>query len=251
MNYEDRYVVFLDILGFKNMVMNSENNPNLLEKINKILNQIQKIKKDKYSLFTESDRQISIFSDSIIISYSSINPGIVYPILENIICLCIEFSYENIWIRGGISFGKLYHKGDKCFGPALVNAINLESKHAKYARVVVDTDFLVTTTANPPKLFSSNEHKNQIMEFLKKDSSDNLYYLDFLDSILDSLDYPEDIKNTFVKIKNNITQSLISYKNNTQILEKYEWMKNYYNQTIEKNFLVETSWELKNSLLIQ
>lgn len=77
MNYEDRYVIFLDILGFKNMVMKSENNPNLLEKINKILNRIQEIKTDDV-LLTKSDRQVSIFSDSIIISYSSIKPGIVF-----------------------------------------------------------------------------------------------------------------------------------------------------------------------------
>lgn len=249
MNYENRYVIFLDILGFKNMVMKSENNPNLLEKINKILNRIQEIKTDDV-LLTKSDRQVSIFSDSIIISYSSIKPGIVYPILEDIIYLCIEFSYENIWIRGGISFGKLYHKGDKCFGPALINATNLESKHAKYARVVVDTDFLVTTIANPPKSFSIKEYKNGIMDLLKKDSSDNVYYLNFLDSIPYTLDNPDDIETIFFKIKNNITQSLISYKNNTEILEKYEWMKNYYNETVEKNFSVETSCEVKKPLLI-
>ena len=45
---------------------------------------------------------------------------------------------KGIFLRGGLTFGKVFHKGNICFGPALINSVMLESKYAKYPCVAVD-----------------------------------------------------------------------------------------------------------------
>jgi hypothetical protein len=47
---------------------------------------------------------------------------------------------HQILIRGGIAKGKLFHvEGGPLFGPAMNRAYFLESKKAKYPRVIIDS----------------------------------------------------------------------------------------------------------------
>ena len=73
--YKDRYIVFIDILGFKDIVNKSNNDNKKAKEILENLKYIERIKKENDEVFnlTSINRKVTIFSDSIIISYPSFN----------------------------------------------------------------------------------------------------------------------------------------------------------------------------------
>ncbi|WP_338988091.1 hypothetical protein KST01_03635 [Fusobacterium animalis] len=46
----------------------------------------------------------------------------------DIIYISIELLDKGVYIRGGMTYGKLYHENNICFGPAMVEAYSLEQK---------------------------------------------------------------------------------------------------------------------------
>ena len=70
--YENRYVVFIDILGFKDIVSKSNNDDKKAEKILENLKYIEEIKKENDDIYklTTIGRKIAVFSDSNILSSS-------------------------------------------------------------------------------------------------------------------------------------------------------------------------------------
>ena len=75
--YENRYVVFIDILGFKDIVTKSNNDDKKAGKILENLKYIEEIKKENDDIYklTAIGRKIAVFSDSIVISYPLLNSG--------------------------------------------------------------------------------------------------------------------------------------------------------------------------------
>ena len=77
-NYKLKYVAFLDLLGFKNMVYQSVGDQNILNNINIALSYIGKMQHDNYNgimPMVDLGKQVTAFSDSIVISYDASIPG--------------------------------------------------------------------------------------------------------------------------------------------------------------------------------
>lgn len=60
--------------------------------------------------------------------------------LEDLTYLQGELAAKNILLRGGIAAGRIYVGPMGIFGPALIEAYLLESKHAQYPRIVLHPD---------------------------------------------------------------------------------------------------------------
>jgi hypothetical protein len=132
--YEDRVVAFIDILGFRHLVARG--------KVREILKAMDIIR--NRLVLIEGVRQASLktiqFSDSIIFSASNDDDGIVH-ITHFVSLLASELFLNGIWCRGAITLGKMHHQGNVAFGPAVVDAVDMESQLAVYPRVLV-TDTL-------------------------------------------------------------------------------------------------------------
>lgn len=115
--YEERVVAFIDILGFSNMVNESENDQEILRIIITALSKIREIKKMNT---INSEIEVAVFSDNIVISYFENNKDAEFNLIKDSILLQTLLLIEGIYVRGGITRGKLYHKGNFVFGPALV-----------------------------------------------------------------------------------------------------------------------------------
>lgn len=79
------------------------------------------------------------FSDSFVISAPADNPGACDLLLRAIQIVHFQFFFSiGMLMRGGIALGDVVHeRGGALFGPAMIEAYELESKHAIYSRVVV------------------------------------------------------------------------------------------------------------------
>lgn len=217
--YEERIVLFLDILGFKSLVKDSENNKAVFYKIFEALSKLNNYqdRQGKIPL-----REITTFSDSIVISYPLDNrflPRIIYEI-RDLVLILLEY---NILCRGGIGFGKLYHHGSLVYGPAMVEAYELESYAAKYPRVVIkEADFLKYIKVCS---FKNYEH------FIMKDDDGiryinifNFYYSDTGEMCYESKFLKDKMEEIISK---NITNS------DNRIREKYEWLLNKFQEGLK------------------
>jgi hypothetical protein len=157
--YKYRLVAFIDILGWKETIQS--------EKVDRLFTVLEKLKEkileetllekhfhetrqksdDKKKiaearLFVQKqDRQITLFSDSIIISYNGDKDNLqwsFHELIASIYELHEKLLEDGYLIRGAVTYDKLYHKNEKCFGPALVRAIGLEAACAGKPRVIFD-----------------------------------------------------------------------------------------------------------------
>ena len=140
--YEQRVVAFIDILGFSSLVRDADKNPSLIEKIYFAL----ELGKDpSRGLPTETKGKIDYkqhaFSDSIVISSKPSEEGF-WHMLGSAAALSLSLSMEGIYTRGGIRIGNLFHSQDMVFGPALVDAYNLETSVADVPRIVYGNECL-------------------------------------------------------------------------------------------------------------
>ena len=120
--YEERIIAFVDILGFKNII-----NKNSAEEIKNML-LIPKTYFLDQTTEKYTDIQISMFSDSIIISFLYTKEHAVYNLLLDLVNILIKFVYVGVICRGSIVKGLVYHNREFLFGPAFVEAYELEKK---------------------------------------------------------------------------------------------------------------------------
>ncbi|WP_138826478.1 MULTISPECIES: hypothetical protein [Bacillus] len=231
--YEYRYIVFIDILGFKNLVEESSSNEDQLERIHRALKYISEIKQENAEgqlSLREQGEEITVFSDSIVISMPVLERNAGWYLLNKVIFIQMNLMSLGICIRGGMTVGELYHNDNIVFGPAMNEAYGLESNCAIYPRVIVDSKYLTIAYSNgnnPPE-----EEQRHFESYMVKQDRDGNYYVDFINQEL-NVDGIEEYIYLLEKAKQLIVMNLNRYNNKPQILMKYEWLKNYFNQTCE------------------
>ena len=161
--YEKRLVAFIDILGFKEIVKQSEKDISKIELIYSVLDYLKNWEvQEKWDLRLveiEEDAQkrgienfdirgktnITAFSDSIVVSVKVDN-----NINEMASTLIINLAYigailleKGILFRGGLTVGNLIHiENGTVFGQGLIDSYKLESNNAKYPRIVLSDKLL-------------------------------------------------------------------------------------------------------------
>lgn len=237
--YENRILAFVDILGFKNMVQVSASNFQEQIRLMKAMDIIHSYKTlndegldgglRKYGV------QVTTFSDSAILSYPISFDGGLFHVLLDLIHLQIDLACLGIFIRGGISIGPAHHDEFNAFGPAMVDAYELESKIAKYPRIILSGQTISAGIA------ASKRHQNpfdiSLLNSLIKQDADDFYFLDYL-SQYQELDFPEyDYYNWLEKIRNYLIYNLNAYYIDARIYPKYLWMLNYWNNVLDPQTL--------------
>lgn len=167
--YRTGFIFYMDILGCRGLSLNSSEDDASLNKVKKIVDIFMEIEKQyedehwgkNYKMpFTHDghtvDRNLgeanievtmSLFSDSIIISYfpeAADRFVIWYEQMHQIfndICRTVYiFARNGIFLRGGMGYGKLYHCGSICYGPALLEAVRLEDEIC-YPTIAISDSF--------------------------------------------------------------------------------------------------------------
>jgi hypothetical protein len=167
MKFEDRIVVFIDILGFGGLVEEAAKDPkgdasdrleNALDIIQNLAIKTSKERSAKTSegrsLLQKADPSIQIFSDSVILSISPMSSELKNLFLE-LSRLFVRLMIEGVWIRGGISYGKLSVPRKKPCGPAVNSAYQIESKVAGFPRLALSASMVNFCRENDPGILDS------------------------------------------------------------------------------------------------
>lgn len=230
MEYQDRIVCFLDILGFEGHIDKtiSQNGEDNLKNIDNLISAIESIRyfTDIDKLKEDESKMVTQFSDSVVISFlANEESGVFYSLLE-IMWIQVNLVMHGFLCRGGIVRGKLIHTDKYLFGPAMVNAYILESKAALYPRVILDDSIIETGSNAHGRHHHAQHEKESIMSLLKRDT-DGMYYIDYITEGQSELNDPEcDYPIYLYNLGKIITRGLRSH--DPSVLIKYQWLKEKY-----------------------
>lgn len=153
---EPRFVCFLDILGFSNMIEEYETNlsSSILQDIHLAYEESLKILEFNTSAKNNDavkHLKYQMFSDCVSISIPYFDNQEDFINNLSIISTFINgFQYnmmtKGFFVRGGISIGSFYSNNHIIFSQGLVNSYMLESKKAKYPRILVDEKIMQKLT---------------------------------------------------------------------------------------------------------
>jgi hypothetical protein len=238
--YENRIVIFIDILGFKNTIRktinadgsdNSKQIEGIIEALNLIRTQLNVDLDNKNDLQT---RKITHFSDSIIISFKEDQEGEVFNTLYCIQKLIILLIEKGIICRGAISYGKLVHNNQYVFGPALIKAYETETKAALYPRIILDRTIIEIGVKYHYFENTSIDEKTAIKNLLLKDT-DDMYFIDYFLNPEPALpNFKEDLGPYIKNLRMLILTGLMDGREHPDIKIKYNWMKNKFNTLVKK-----------------
>jgi len=237
--YEERLCLFLDILGFKTKIDDSvrdpEKSPKSIERpmtasrIHSALSAISRAMKPSISGLhydLKSSKQVSQFSDSIVVSYSLAERGAVFSMLYDIYLLQINLVQHGFLVRGAISVGKLFHDEHIVFGPALVEAAELE-KLAMYPRVILGQEIFQLGSVD-----MNGDSDDIVASFVKLDL-DGMYYIDYFGVSSGDFDSEwDDLFQYFFKLR-EIIQRMSFLTLNLSIKLKHSWMLKKFNDIAE------------------
>ena len=230
--YENCYVAFLDILGFKDLLEH-----NNMEEIRKIFEEIREFRPNPFVELPAHDHiKFHIMSDSIIVYVDADIQDSFISLTE--VCYQIQIYLlrreQPVLLRGGIAKGNLYRDKDVIFGTGLSRAYSLENALASYPRIIFTEATLNEGLENSRY---TGIWDNLSMFYLM--DNDDLYYIDFLYITYyfkhlyntETNDTDLAIMNYFEKLDNFVNEHL-SDELNPSIRTKYLWLKEKINATI-------------------
>ena len=222
-NLKDKYVAFLDVMGFSNLVNSGRIEPleSYFEKINEVLG---KLKRDKANI------QCFMISDSIILIAPD-DLSELRQLFSAIRRIHINLLWRKILVRGAVSFGQIYYNPDKniIVGKAFIKAYNLEKDMAIFPRVIVDPIIVKRLgqdrTAFPEQFKSGSvyEFENRVIYNQSSFSriSEDAIFIDYACKVIKKADINGCLKHTYAMIVDNLYGDQRHYT-------KYIWLKNYF-----------------------
>jgi hypothetical protein len=237
--YRKAVVTFLDVLGFKHLVetRSPEDILKILKAVKRFTAGDQDPREDKeFNAFT------TMFSDCVVrvrpidtAANKRFPIGIPYYEIVDLLHAQCELINLGILVRGAVTFGDIYFDAESVFGPALVDAYNLESKLALYPRIVISSDLLMGIRENDlmrSKAHSVAEEFQYINGLISCDGG-SVNYIDYIRAIHPELDESSLSLDFLLKHQRLVCDGILNFKNAAHVRKKYEWMGEYHNQFID------------------
>ncbi|EEY89244.1 hypothetical protein HMPREF0017_02216 [Acinetobacter lwoffii SH145] len=238
-HYEKRIVAFIDILGFKSLIEETQQPDCAAKKINNIkqaFDLIYKMLAEHYDVEQIKQVKYSTFSDCIVFSFPARQTNSLFFALLPLIWLQAELVWKHdILLRGVMTIGEIYHDDKIVFGPAMVEAYELETKKAIYPRIILDpkikTEYTlwldeVKKIGNADQIYDlENEQRYTFKsDGLLTEDDDGYYYVDYLDKISGEMDEPENYQD-FINHVEKLIQPYLKPHIDVSLLKKYVWLQ--------------------------
>jgi hypothetical protein len=219
--YDEKFVSFMDILGFRSFVNQPKaDSVKIIQALNQdIEHALCAVTEDKY---LDDSLSVKLFSDCFCISSNDL-----FVILKEISFIQSFLALNGIFISGALSRGLHYENHNIIFSKGLVDAYEL-SKKAKYPRVIVSNELLTE--------YGQTIEKGCILK-----SPDNICFVHYLNQF----PYYEDIPDEDVLLESHKESIVYQVNNNINIpnvLEKYKWAAEYHNHYVHASYN-QPDWE--------
>lgn len=268
--YENRLVAFIDILGFSSLISESEIGTKKLDEVYKALKYLKTFEhpagwdlefieieedaqKKGVEYFRISDKtQCTCFSDSITISVDLNNIEMNEAVSSMVVNLASIGAYlltEGILMRGGMTYGNLIHSEDGIvLGQALIDAYKIERDISSYPRILLSTKLL--EKLNYPLIRKSDRYPYHQYLNRFEDGCVGFHQLIFFQVVQSWVEMGEDIlASNLLKAKKTIINGLDENFEYPHIFSKYEWLKEQYQKLyIDDKKIKEPIYELNEGI---
>lgn len=226
-------VCYADILGFRSMTeiaFKSGNEENFLRKIKRSLNKAYEDARPDPTRdvsFTPTF-DVKFFTDNIVAAFPSYHPGddMEGQLGSLLFVFALSQTYlaaDGFWIRGGIAEGMHYQDEEIAYGPALLEAYDLDEP-GKPPRLVIAPSvwpFILKHLS-----YGDSPHYDLLLE----DPSDGQFYLNYLWVVFESLAEGEEIPFTLLsEHARQARKGLRAHSLDPAVRRKYEWIATYHN----------------------
>ena len=216
--YRDKYVAFVDLLGFKQCVVDADKHPGRRRQLLQMLALVKETLCENPSI----GMCLTHFSDCIIVSADRTPKGL-FEMLASLDTLTFNLLQHDVPVRGGLAAGGAHHDGNFVYGVAVNDAYSLE-QCAKYPMILVADAVLSDAKANGPQFenwLGYDVDGRPFVHYLRQ-------YAEYDPKVIFAgkvvLDEPA------VR-----TMDFICHRLNTHsgtVLEKAHWFRDYWNRTV-------------------
>lgn len=225
--YDDRYLAFIDVLGFSNLVSRSMTDPAVVEQLHDALSDISA--RTHAARSEDLQMEATSFSDTVIIS-TPVGDVALLHLMQVIDEFGFGLLSRNMLFRGALVQGQVLHRPNLIFGPALIDGYRLESERSFHPRIMLD-----------PKVFGAARHvdntvSTEIGRYVVVDSYDVPYLNPFARWETDS-PLSHDRLAELVQLQDIVATGLIAGSNNPSVGEKYRWLGRKLNKFISRRDL--------------
>lgn len=256
MKYDTRLIAFVDILGFKEIIKQSEKNPAKIELIYSVLDYLKvweapkswnlKVveiegdaqKKGVENFDISNKTNCTTFSDSIVISVKIDNNvnEMASTLIANLAYIGAILIEQGILIRGAITIGEIIHENNgTVFGQGLIDSYLLESSYSKYPRIIL-SDKLIAKLNYP---FGYKKDRYPYHQYLDRffDGCVGFHQMIYYEVVENSdVMTKDELVRGLTKIRKVIIEGLDMSFENPEVFEKYKWMKEQYNKLIISDY---------------
>jgi hypothetical protein len=219
--YKERYVAFLDLLGFKMLVDAAEHDAKEQARLKEALKHLR----ETLCNDTRLGSRFTYFSDCIVIS-SDVTPEALWDIFHSVGTLTRNLLQFDVLVRGGITRGGAFHSAQYLYGTAVNRAVDIEKKEARGPLTLLS-----------PEVYSDvKELGAQFLQWLESDGPDRF----FVHYLMDYAEYHKTprLQGTVSRdtdaerIAFFISRRLLS--DSCDVLAKAKWFQDYWNRTVAR-----------------
>lgn len=238
--YEDRITAFIDVLGWAEALEQSTQSPDIAKNLGIALNSLA----IHASMFefqnahgAPEDPRITQFSDCIVLSFAAHHYS--KSSLESTLGAIVLMLFNNGFLaRGGVTYGKLIHRSDMVYGPALVDAYFLERDVASSPRIILSGTLADNWGGGSP----IHDLQQNLLGYQNRwrQDDDGLFFLDYLGDpfgtrmlgVENSQRVPPEFMARWHRF---IAEHIAKYSCAPKILKKYIWLARYFNKVCEED----------------
>lgn len=222
--YERRLILFVDFLGFREVVAGTETDPAMLARLVAALDDIGRL--GEAEIFRS--QRVTQFSDSVVMSYRITEQSGVFWMINAIALTIISLAERGFLLRGAVTLGDLYHTGRHVVGPAMVRAYEMESQLARFPRVIVDPTVIRLARRRRNEDHSPDDEERYIRDFIVEDEDGQLF-IDYISwnavvavAGADDEGYPDYLATLSRLLRSGLAHS------DPRVVEKYLWLHPRY-----------------------
>ncbi|MFZ2982340.1 MAG: hypothetical protein WA085_15000 [Sphingobium sp.] len=228
--YERRLLLFIDFLGFKEVVASTERDPDGLQRLLAAMDDIGTL--GEASIF--KSQRVTQFSDSVVMSYRVTERSGVFWMINAIALTVISLAERGFLLRGAVTVGDLYHNSRHIVGPAMVKAYEMESKVACHPRVIVDPAVIRLARKRRNEDHTPNEEEAFVRDFMAEDADGHLF-IDYISwnavvavAGADDYGYPDYLGTLSGLLRNGLAHE------DVRVVAKFLWLLPRYMDAVER-----------------
>src|SRR5258708_6128572 len=234
--YETSLLTYVDIRGFRELI--DKKTANDIARSIRVVKEAVEPDRFRSSLPALPREQFINFSDLNII-WTPLHRKNKWPatgwvhsqIVRVVHAQSILLFDEGILLRGGITIGNVARSYGQLFGPAVVRAYDIESKIARFPRIVVGGEVLDALNTDSSLWVHDQETDVQAVKALLRRDCDGEFFVDYLRVIEEELDDRSKYPSYLDQHQEFIAFNLAQYSGNPSILQKYKWLQEYHDST--------------------